>query len=113
MIKRTIVNRRNRRALQQSQGSLAAPVIATVTLGSQTPKQINVAFNEPVVVKGVPSLFKLVGASPTAVTVTDSTHITLAYQTPPATGQAYSFAALEPNIRSYSGGSVAATAGTF
>lgn len=113
MIKQTIVNRRNRRALQQSQGSLAAPVIAVITLGSQTPKQINAAFNEPVVVKGVPALFKLAGVSPTAVTVTDSTHITLAYATPPAVGQSYAFAALEPNIRSYSGGSVAAAAGTF
>lgn len=113
MIKRTIINRRNRRSLQASQGSLAAPVIATVTLGAETPKQIHVAFGEPVVVKGIPALFKLAGNSPTAVTVTDSTHITLAYATPPATGQTYAFAALEPNIRSYSGGTVAAVAGTF
>jgi hypothetical protein len=113
MIKRSIVNRRNRRRMQQSQGALASPVTLTVTLGSQTPKQINVATSEPVSISGVPATFLLAGNAPTAITVTDATHFTLAYATPPATGQSWAFAALDPAIRSYSGGVNAASAGTF
>lgn len=113
MIKRTIINRRNRRRLQQSQGSLASPIVLTVTLGSETPKQIHVAFAEPVVVSGIPLTWKLAGASPISVTVTDTTHLTLAYTTPPATSQTWAFAANDPAVRSYSGGVNAASSGTF
>ena len=103
-------NRRGRSELDRSTRPLGTSATTTNTISAN---KWAVAFSVPVVVKALPADWKVNGASPTAVTVVDSQHITLTFAVNVAAGQTYSIPATSPNVRTSNGGYVAAAAGTF
>ena len=78
--------RRNRKSIDPSNRPLGTFAVTTSSVSSN---KWAVAFSVPVVVKSLPVDWKVNGASPTAVTVVDSQHITLTFATNVATGQSY------------------------
>ena len=110
MLRKAIVHRRNRFALDPSTRPLGTSATSTNTVSAN---KWSVAFSVPVVVKGLPTDWKVNGALPTAVSVVDSQHILLTFAVNVATGQTYVIPAASPNVRTTNGGYVAAAAGTF
>lgn len=70
-------------------------------------------FTNPVTLVALPVDFTVAGAAPTSAAQNTPTRITLTYTTPVATGQAWVIPNRSVNVRSYTGGYVAAAAGTF
>ena len=110
MLRKAIVHRRNRFALDPSTRPLGT--FAT-TVNTVSTNKWAVAFSVPVVVKALPTDWKVNGASPTAVTVVDSQHVLLTFAVNVAAGQTYVIPASSANVRTANGGYVAAAAGTF
>ena len=107
---KTKINRRNRFDLDPSNKPLGTFAVTTNTIATN---KWAAAFNVPVIVKALPVDWKVNGASPTAVTIVDSQHITLTFATNVAAGQTYVVPAGSLYVRTSNGGMVAAAAGTF
>lgn len=110
MIRRPYASRRNRRVVSANGTPTYANATATNTVSAN---KWALAFNVPVIVNALPTDFKVTGASPTAVTITDNQHILLTYAVNVAAGQAFVIPTNSPNIRTASGGYVTAATGTF
>jgi hypothetical protein len=110
MLRRTLINRRSRSQLDPSNRPLGTFAVASNSIATN---KWAVAFNVPVIVKSLPLDWKVNGASPTAVTVIDTQHITLTYAVNVAAGQTYVIPAGSLSVRTGNGGMVAAAAGTF
>ena len=110
MLRRAIINRRARNESDPSNRAVGTFAIATNTVATN---KWAVAFNVPVVVKALPSDWKVNGVSPTAVTLVDAQHITLTFAVNVAAGQTYVIPASSGGVRTANGGYVAAAAGTF
>lgn len=106
------INRHRRNRFKFDPSNRPAGTFAT-TVSTISANKWAVAFSVPVVVKALPADWKVNNASPTAVTVVDSQHITLTFAVNVAAGQTYSIPATSPNVRTSNGGYVAAAAGTF
>jgi hypothetical protein len=110
MLRNPQINRRNRSTLDPSNRPSGTFAIATSTVATN---KWAIAFNVPVIVKALPTDWKVNGASPTSVTVVDSQHITLTFAVNVAAGQTYVIPAGSANVRTSNGGMVAAASGTF
>jgi hypothetical protein len=103
--------RRGRNRRQLSLGSLPTPTAAVGTFTVST-VTVSVAFNVPVVVKGIPAGFSVADVTVNAVHQVDAQHITMTLSGSGA-GKAWAMLANDPAIRTRDGGYVAAAAGTF
>jgi hypothetical protein len=70
-------------------------------------------FNNAVVVLTLPTDFLVNGQPPISYVQNTPTRLTLTYTTPVATGQTWVIPNLSPNVRTSTGGFVAAATGTF
>ena len=102
--------RRNRNALDRS--NVPAGTSAAVT-SSIVASKWRLVFDNPVLVKALPTDFTVNGAAPTAYTQDSPTQVTLTYAVSVATGQHWVVPVNSPNIRTPRGGYVASAAGTF
>lgn len=103
-----------RKAKNSRQVSAALPPVptnatATVTVATVT---VSIAFNVPVVCKGVPASFDVADVTVNSVTVVDSQHIQL-HLSGSGAGKAWSLGANDPALRTSTGGYVNAAADTF
>lgn len=70
-------------------------------------------FNNPVNVVALPVDFTVAGVAPISYVQNNPTRITLTYTTPVATGQTWAIGSRSLNVRTPTGGFVAAATGTF
>jgi hypothetical protein len=110
MIRRSVIHRRNRLTFDPS--NRPAGTFAT-TVNTISANKWAVAFSVPVVVKALPTDWKVNGASPTAMTIVDAQHLLLTFAVNVAAGQTYMVPATSGSVRTANGGYVAAAAGTF
>jgi len=104
------IRRRNRNNFDPSLRPQGTFAVATNTVSAN---KWAVAFSVPVVVRSLPTDWKVNGASPTAWTLVDPQHITLTFATNVAAGQTYVIPPGSLSVRTVNGGMVAAAAGTF
>src|SRR2546430_17712349 len=109
MLRRGLINRRARNESDPSNRAVGTFAIATNTVATN---KWAVAFNVPVVVKALPSDWKVNGVGPTAVTLVDAQHITLTFAVNVVAGQTYVIPAGSPNMRTGNGGMGSAAGGT-
>ena len=102
------INRRNRRQLDPS---LPKPQVSAVVTPTVSTVTVTLTYNVPVVVVGTPA-FSVATVTVNSFTVISPTvvHLTLSAT---GAGKAWVQAADDPNVRTYTGGKVAAAAGTF
>ena len=102
--------RRNRFDMDPSNRQIGAFAVATSTVSAN---KWAIAFSVPVVVRSLPTDWKVNGAAPTAWTLVDPQHITLTFAVNVAAGQTYVIPPGSLSVRTSTGGIVAAAAGTF
>lgn len=86
------------------QATAACSVVAT---------KWQIDFSNPVRVPTLPVDFLVAGVAPTSYAQSSPTRLTLTYTTPVATGQSWVIPNRSMNVRTQSGGFVAAATGTF
>jgi len=101
---------RNKNAIDNAYVPTVTSALATSSIVSN---KWRITFNVPVMVKALPTDFTVNGAAPTAFTQDSPTQVTLTYSVNVAAGQAWIVPNGSNNIRTQSGGHVAAATGTF
>lgn len=104
------VHRRNRRKLGRNQYPQQTAIIAAVSIATS---KMRLSLNMPAAVSGVPLAITVNDVSPTAVTVVDSQTVDLTFATAPTVGASWVIPSGVTQIANYSGGYLAASAGTF
>ena len=101
---------RNRNAVDRANIPAGTPATAACSIATS---KWRLVFSNPVMVKALPVDFTVNGASPTAYSVDLPTQLTLTFAAPVATGQTWTIPAHSLNVRTPTGGYVAAATGTF
>ena len=111
MSTRTAPSRRSRPG-RFDPSSMALPTNAAAT-GSVVTNKWQLDFNNPVNVVALPTDFLVNGQPPTAFVQNTPTRLTLTYAVNVATGQTWTIPSRSKNVRTPTGGFVAAATGTF
>lgn len=111
MIRRTIINRRNRRNIDS--GIPGNPNDAAVTAVGIATVTVTLTLNAPCSLSGVPQVLSVGanGSLPVSASMTDPSHVALVYALTQAASTDFIVPNQDPALRTYTGGYVAA--GTF